>query len=147
MKKKIFLLLSGMLVCSAIIAQQLPLGTCGIVCTYDASGNRLKRVYFCNNGVDPYPSRAKLQETKTTTEAQLIDALYPNPTTGRFVVTFSKELRNASVTLTDMNGRQVRQFKGSGYQLNFDVTGLANGTYIVRINDNGLIITKKVVKQ
>ena len=147
MTKKLFLLILGFHVCSVLIAQQLPLGTCGIVCTYDASGNRLKRVYFCNNGVDPYPSRAKLQEANAAAEAQLIDALYPNPTTGRFVVTFSKELKNASVILTDINGRQVQQFKGNGYQLQFDLSRLANGTYIVRINDNGLIITKKVVKQ
>lgn len=42
-------------------AQQLLLNTCGIVHIYDASGNRTKRIYFCNNG-GTYPT--KIQNPK-----------------------------------------------------------------------------------
>ena len=38
-------------------AQQLPIGYCGIVNVYDNAGNRIRRVYFCNNGIDPYPAK------------------------------------------------------------------------------------------
>ena len=47
MKQKLFLFIFITAIAFPALAQQLPLNTCGIVCTYDASGNRLKRVYFC----------------------------------------------------------------------------------------------------
>ncbi|HEV8084480.1 MAG TPA: T9SS type A sorting domain-containing protein [Chitinophagaceae bacterium] len=127
-------------------AQQLPLNTCGIVHTYDASGNRLKRVYFCNNGIDPYPTRVS-QTTSITEEVQLIDALYPNPTTGKFSVTFSKPLKNAEVFITDVSGKVVQHFKAGGNKVDFNLSSEAAGTYFMKINDAGNIIMKKVVKQ
>ncbi|THU34990.1 T9SS type A sorting domain-containing protein [Niastella caeni] len=145
MKIKAFLFIIQMLVGFVIYAQQLPLGACGIVCTYDASGNRLKRLYFCNNG-GVYPARVSQEAAKTTEEFQSVEALYPNPTTGLFFVTFSKELINAKVFLTDLNGKIVLQFAGNGNKLKFDLSAAPAGIYIVRIEDNGLIITKKVVK-
>jgi hypothetical protein len=147
MLKKYLFTTIFILTCYIAFAQQLPLGTCGIVCTYDVTGNRLRRIYFCNNGIDPYPVRPRPEEVKTTEEFISVDALYPNPTTGKFVVTFSKELKNASVTLTDVNGKIIQQFKGQGYRLSFDLNGLANGVYVVRVENDGLVITKKVVKQ
>ena len=147
MKNKIIVTLITAFISMAGLAQQLPLNTCGIVNTYDASGNRLKRVYFCNNGVDPYPTKAAQQTTKTTEEFQSVDALYPNPTTGRFFVTFSKALNNAAVSLTDVNGKVIKQFKASGYKVDFDLSMFAAGVYFVMINDAGNIISKKVVKQ
>lgn len=89
MKKKISLLTFGLLLSFVMVAQQLNMGECGIVCTYDASGNRLKRVYFCNNGTDPYPARVQQDAAKTTEEYQQVDALYPNPPSGKFVVTLA----------------------------------------------------------
>jgi hypothetical protein len=147
MKNKVIITLILVFVSIAGFSQQLPLNACGIVNTYDAAGNRLKRVYFCNNGVDPYPTRAAQQTTNVTEEVQSIDALYPNPTTGRFFVTFSKALNNAVVSLTDVNGKTIRQFKASGYKVDFDLSAFAAGVYFVLINDAGNVITKKVVKQ
>jgi hypothetical protein len=147
MKKKALLLFTGLLLSCILFAQQLPPGSCGIVCTYDASGNRLRRVYFCNNGIDPYPTRVQQEKTKATEEVQFVDALFPNPTTGKFFVTFSKDLKNARVILTDMNGKIMKQFVANGNKIDFDLSGVPNGMYIVQIEDNGLVITKKVIKQ
>jgi hypothetical protein len=111
MRNKI-LLLSIIALLSAFdgMAQQLPLGTCGIVCTYDAAGNRLKRVYFCNNGIDPYPTKAQKapasaeapadKPANETTEYQMVDALYPNPTT--------KIQRNFQQELNERLGKHYR---------------------------------------
>lgn len=137
-----------------LFAQQLPLGACGIVNTYDANGNRLRRLYYCNNG-GLYPNRTakdstkkgEAKEIKIVDEFQIVDALYPNPTTGVFFVTFSKQLKNAKVYLTDMNGKIIRQFIGNGYKLTFDLSTAAAGVYLMRIEDNDIVITKKVVKQ
>lgn len=142
----------GIFVSELVVGQQLPPNECGIVCTYDAAGNRLKRVYFCNNGSDPYPMRTERKDiqqdgSKNMEEYQRVDALYPNPTTGKFFVTFSRELKNAKVLLTDINGKVIQQFIGNGYKLNFDLSSVASGVYLVRIEDGKNIITKKVVKQ
>lgn len=133
-------------------AQQLPAGTCGIVCTYDANGNRLKRVYFCNNGINPYPTRmvsldSGLMKVALTEQIELVEALYPNPTTGIFVITFRNELSNATISVLDISGKMIQQFKGNGYRLNFDLSKFAKGTYVVKIEDHDRVITKKVILQ
>jgi hypothetical protein len=147
-------------------SQQIPVGSCGIVHVYDASGNRIKRTYFCNNGLNPYPARMQSQQTiasksqkpdslnsvfdvikSQNMEFQKIDALYPNPSSGRFSITFSNQLHNATIFLTDVYGKVILQFKASGYKVNLDLSSVAAGVYFVKINDSGDILTKKVVKQ
>jgi hypothetical protein len=107
MQKK--LLFCGIIIASALpaLAQQLPANACGIVNVYDNAGNRTKRVYFCNNG-PAYPAR------KATEAIQQVDALYPNPTTGKFVVTFSLALQKAQVTMLDVNGKTISRFIAMG---------------------------------
>ncbi|MDZ4793325.1 MAG: T9SS type A sorting domain-containing protein [Bacteroidota bacterium] len=126
-------------------AQELPLGTCGIVNIYDAVGNRTKRVYFCNNGIDPYPLRNNQQpneseaETTAVTKAvesnefQYVDALYPNPTTGKFYVTFSKPVTNAAISITVNNGKVLATFRGNGNKTEFDLSPYPGGMYFIRI--------------
>ena len=160
MKKQI--ILSALIIFSALqgIAQQIPIGSCGIVYIHDAAGNRTRRIYFCNNNNDPYPTgmnidtsgfagkaNAFTKEEMKNMEFQEVNALYPNPTSGRFSVTFSKSVSNASITITDANGKAVQQVKASGNKIDFDLSALAAGTYFVRIEENGKLITKKVIKQ
>jgi hypothetical protein len=169
MRNKFILCSFFLLFAFAGVAQQLPIGSCGIVNTYDPSGNRLRRLYFCNNGVDPYPlktsstivtSKPKAagqtisqpgfvdpRNPKVNWEFQSVDALYPNPTTGKFSVTFSKALSNAVIIITDVHGKTILRFTASGYKVDFDLSYLASGTYFVKINDAGNVIGKKVIKQ
>lgn len=130
-------------------AQEIPLGSCGIVYIYDAAGNRIKRIYFCNNG-GPYPSFAQTSSSKgvtdNTIEFQQVDALYPNPTSGIFYITFSKALSKAPVRITDINGKIVQQNNASGDRVSFDLSAVAAGIYFIRIEDEGKIIINKVVK-
>lgn len=145
MKKKFLFLLLITAFAFPALAQQLPLNACGIVCTYDASGNRLKRVYFCNNGTDPYPAR--VETAKTTEEVQQVDALYPNPTSGKFYVTFRIALNKATVYIMDVTGKIVSRFTASGNTINFDLSSSPGGIYFIRIDDGENTIVKKVVKQ
>ncbi len=157
MQKKILFIMALSMISISVFAQQIPVGSCGIVNIYDAAGNRTKRTYFCNNGSDPYPQRPAGQNTTVaadtlanqteTTEFQQVDALYPNPTTGRFSVTFSKALDNARIQVLDSEGRVIRQIKVKGNKVDFDLSANAGGVYYVRIEQDGKVITKKVVKQ
>ena len=98
MQNKTILTAIILLLSLSLSAQQIPVGSCGIANIYDAAGNRTKRTYFCNNGTNPYPQRPAGQQVATAelvkeiivTEFQEVDALYPNPTTGRFSVSFNK---------------------------------------------------------
>lgn len=149
MKKKIIVSSIALFFGLAAFAQQLPWGVCGIVNVYDAAGNRIKRVYFCNNG-EPYPQKNRAE----ITEFQPVEALYPNPTTGQFTITFSKPLQNAVITVTGVNGKPIQQFKASGSKADFDLSQLAAGVYFVRIvqwtphgEERRKVITKKIIKQ
>jgi hypothetical protein len=119
MKQKLIVTVIALFFAVAGFAQQLPWGTCGIVNVYDGAGNRTKRVYFCNNG-DPYPSKQNPSNAEVM-EYQMVDALYPNPTTGKFSVTFSKPLQNAIISVTDVNGKPIQKFNASGDKVDFDL--------------------------
>jgi hypothetical protein len=161
MCKKLFFVAVLFFVNTQLFAQQIPVGMCGIVYIYDANGARVKRVYFCNNGTDPYPTaRAvntsaiaesgvinKLQEKESTAAFEKIEAIFPNPTTGKFSITFSNALQNANIVITDINGKIVQQSKGNGNRLAFDLSTLSAGIYFVRIEEAGKVITEKIVKQ
>jgi hypothetical protein len=131
----IFILLSF-----AAAAQEIPVGSCGYLYQYDAAGNRISREYYCNNG-----ARAAVAEPQTAFEA--VEALYPNPTTGKFYITFRQPLDNAAIRILDVNGRTVENFKISGSKVEVVLTNQPAGIYFIVINDGGNIINKKVVKQ
>lgn len=128
-------------------SQEIPVGSCGLLLTYDAAGNRIKREYYCNNG----SSRIAPQELAKEIEAaaagfEEVEALYPNPTTGRFFITFSKPVDQSVIQILDVNGKVIQQVKGSGNRLEFDLSNQPSGTYFILINTNGTIISKKVLR-
>lgn len=114
--------------------------------TYDATGNRIKREYYCNNGSNRIsnPELAKQQDAAGAGFEE-VDALYPNPTTGKFYITFSKAIDNAIIQVLDVNGKVVQRVKGSGTRLEFDLSNQPSGTYFILINTGGVVINKKVI--
>lgn len=125
-------------------AQSLPSNTCGIVYSYDAAGNRTQRTYICNNGLR---TEAITPEKENTGEIMQVTALYPNPTTGQFRVTFTKGLQQAQVTFIDLGGHVVQQRTVSGNLVNFDVSSFPAGMYWIKITDGDNRLMFKVIKQ
>lgn len=123
------------------VAQEIPVGSCGLLCHYDAAGNRISQEYFCNNS----PRSETQSEPLSAFEA--VEALYPNPTTGKFFITFKRALDNVIIRIMDVNGRTVENFKASGARVEVSLTNQPAGIYFIVINDAGTIINKKVVKQ
>lgn len=144
MRKILVLVLITFCLQSRSFSQQLPLNTCGIVYIYDAAGNRTKRTYFCNNG-GTYPTQIKAANALSM-EYQPVDALFPNPTTDKCFITFSKPLQNASVRILDEQGRVVYTKKASGNTIMLDLSNVAAGVYYVQIQEGQNVIVKKVVK-
>jgi len=155
MQKKLLLTIAVIIIGLNAYSQQLPPDVCGVVNVYDANGNRKKRQYHCNiQGWGIYPTKIKQDknnvnntETKETVAFQPIDALYPNPTSGKFYVTFSSELKNAKVMLLDINGKIIQQSVGNGFKLSFDLSNVASGVYLMRIETEQGVVSKKVIKQ
>lgn len=127
-------------------AQSLPANTCGVVYTHDAAGNRTQRIYVCNNTARAGTVTNSDKEDNNTVVAQ-VTALYPNPTTGAFRITFTRPLDHARVTFMDMNGSIMQQRTVSGGQIEFDVSSFPAGMYWIKINDQGKLLSYKVVKQ
>ncbi|MBW7893369.1 MAG: T9SS type A sorting domain-containing protein [Chitinophagaceae bacterium] len=130
-----------------LFSQEIPSGSCGLLMTYDAAGNRTKRQYYCNNSSNRI-SASELAKTEdaASTDFEEVDALYPNPTTGKFYITFSKAIDNAIIQVLDVNGKIVQQLKGNGTRLELDLSNQPSGTYFILIKSNGKIINKKVLK-
>ncbi len=154
---KIRFLIAIFLISSAqSFAQEIPSGSCGLLMTYDAAGNRIKREYYCNNGSNRIanPELARLngevgqakQQEAASAGFEEVDALYPNPTTGKFYITFSKAIDNATIQVLDVNGKVVQRIKGSGTRLEFDLSKQPSGTYFILIHTNGVIINKKIIR-
>lgn len=67
--------------------------------------------------------------------------VYPNPAADQFTIQFENELNEASVTLTDLNGRIVYQQAISSmvHEFSIETANLANGMYTLRVqSENGV---------
>ncbi len=155
MKKIIFTLSLFIVSQMGTKAQGLQPGECGIMFTYDATGSLTQRQFFCNNtgaviyqasknGATPADSTAT---NNNQGEIIKVNALLPNPTSGKFTVRLAMPLKNENVFLMDGNGKVIQNSKKSGSELNFDISSFSSGIYFVKIESNGKMISLKVVKQ
>ena len=77
-------------------------------------------------------------------------ALYPNPSTGIFTISFSKSTNeNVIIEVLDITGRTVKTITANSgiNSTQLDLQGLADGVYIARISSNSGIIMKKLIKE
>jgi VCBS repeat-containing protein len=72
--------------------------------------------------------------------------LYPNPTTGAFIIELPTTPINspAQITITDLSGRTLISQGSTGQQITVNTAGLAPGNYIVRILSRDNIYRKMV---
>lgn len=159
MKKIIFILL--VLIFSTISklqAQGLQPGECGIMFTYDAAGDLIQREFICNNTGDVIYKTSK-DETNKNDSLKIsskskngiadgiikVNAIMPNPTTGRFMVRLSQAIVNGNVLLLDVNGKVMEKRRQSGNMLSFDISTQPAGTYFVRIEVEGKVSTLRLL--
>lgn len=155
--QKIFLLFCLLVIGKCVTGQTLPPYTCGILYTYDNAGNRIKQEYYCRQerGINPAIENTEKgsvdsfvqDENEVSASFAKVDALYPNPNDGRFTIRFEKELKNADIILTDVNGKRVSRFKVNGKIIQVDISNKPAGTYFIIITDGRNKITQKVIKQ
>jgi hypothetical protein len=77
--------------------------------------------------------------------------IYPNPTTGIFTLELNSAADvNGSITITSVEGRNVRQdvFEGNGLiTKSINISDLANGIYYLKVETKDAVKTYKVLKQ
>ncbi len=75
--------------------------------------------------------------------------IVPNPTTGKFHLVTSKEMKEAEVTILDMTGRTIlSRLCSEDADLIFDLTGSPQGCYLVKILlNNGITIHRLIVSK
>mgnify|MGYP003574945920 CR=1 FL=1 len=74
-------------------------------------------------------------------------AVYPNPTVESLFVKSSDATKGLTATLMDLTGKIIESKNTSGTELEFNLSRLPRGTYLVRSKDDKGTFTEKVVKQ
>ncbi|MBI1287488.1 MAG: T9SS type A sorting domain-containing protein [Flavobacteriales bacterium] len=77
--------------------------------------------------------------------------VYPNPSNGNIVLSVDGSSKELGLTVQDMNGRMVHMETlgevNSRLQKNIDLSGLANGVYLLRLTNGNDSLIKKLVIQ
>lgn len=71
--------------------------------------------------------------------------LYPNPTSSEIIIRFS-EAQASSITLLNVMGKTIQTIQGVERENRIGLTGLPEGTYLVKIRYNNTEVIRKVVK-
>lgn len=71
--------------------------------------------------------------------------IYPNPVYGKITITKSSDLKNASLCIYSIQGQLILQQLLLLEKSEIDVSSLAKGIYIIKINDRNLSFTKKII--
>ncbi len=80
------------------------------------------------------------------TEAAI--AVYPNPTTGQFLVSLPQGEAVRAIRITDVNGRAVKTVAVTGaLQYSIDLSALEAGIYLVNVDTANGAVVSKVVKE
>jgi hypothetical protein len=104
---------------------------CWIKYNYDAAGNRIERYWWCGD-----PNVADSEENGEPKSAMAEDfglRLFPNPTTDRVQLTSVMELKNAELTVLDLQGRNVHAQRCTGSTVEVDVSRWSAGRYTLRL--------------
>lgn len=71
--------------------------------------------------------------------------LYPNPSSS--VITVENDNVIESVTVIDLQGKNVIQMPGSSTEMRVDITQLPAGIYLIEVESKGGIIREKIIKE
>jgi Secretion system C-terminal sorting domain len=138
--KKIILLLCAMIGSYAIGFCQgsgtvYPNGTlityCSIKYTYDDAGNRTNREYSCSTFV--WGTASLRLPYKADANVAVESIVFPNPSNGIFTVKTNIAIPDATVIISDLSGKKIKQFAYKGIQNEYDIRTLALGQYMIQL--------------
>ena len=111
-------------------------------------------VYWPSGVVDTF-NNVNVNQSLEITEGQTLStgvpsldniAVFPNPANDYITVKSDYNLDDAIISLFDLNGRRVLNYKNSSNNNLIDVSKLSSGEYILRlITSETIIFTKKIL--
>ena len=125
--------------------------------TYDAAGNRIKRLGVCTCVLPmAQPGSESRLLASATEDSQVITAasvaapaivsISPNPTNGALYVRFNGVLTEGSLLLSDATGASIAVYPVSGDSHTIDMAALPSGMYYCNLRTATIQQTLKVVK-
>jgi hypothetical protein len=84
--------------------------------------------------------------TGITETGNEIVRVYPNPTSGAFVIELNDQSQK-SIVVTDMMGRVVENTVSSSEKVNIDINNRASGIYYVKVVSGDNVSVIKIVKE
>jgi hypothetical protein len=69
--------------------------------------------------------------------------VYPNPSTGNFVVTTTESVDKVSVT--DVLGNELLSVNSNGTTININLSAQPSGVYFIKVSSNGIQTTKRII--
>jgi hypothetical protein len=111
------------------------------------------RLAFRNNGVDQYVMF--LDNISVTSTNLSVDdfvsskfSISPNPVKSMLSVSNAENINVNAISIADLNGRVIKETKYSNVSnMEVDLSELSSGMYIMNINSDQGIATKKIVKE
>jgi hypothetical protein len=86
--------------------------------------------------------------SETTVESDPSFGVFPNPNNGSFTILFPEATENAQAELYNLMGERVDAFTLSGDKFEYSpAEKLSSGMYMIRITNNGVVSTKKIIVQ
>jgi photosystem II stability/assembly factor-like uncharacterized protein len=84
--------------------------------------------------------------------SQINFEVYPNPTTNQIIIEFDlNEIRNTSIEINNILGQRIKNinngFATGKNKIEVDLHELSNGIYYIRFQNEGRIMSKKIVKE
>ena len=78
--------------------------------------------------------------------------LYPNPTVGLMNLRFESEASSAVISVLDLTGKTIMQINesnliGGKYDDQLDISHLAKGTYVLKVESGDLSVQRRIVKR
>ncbi len=73
--------------------------------------------------------------------------VFPNPAKAIVQINLPEGFENATITIGTLVGKMVKTYTANTTYTNIDVSQLASGMYLLRIEANGTQFTKKLIKQ
>ena len=98
--------------------------------------------YFC---IDNLTTTDMIVNSRQQLPAQRL-AVFPNPARSHWQLDWQTE-EEADAQLLNMQGQQLRQFRLQPGQTLVDASGLQAGMYLLRIQQNGRYVTKRLIRQ
>ena len=133
----------------------------GMIYPNDCWSNCPNLSYICADANEIAPLQTYLSNCGVSTSGITIDSacalgvdefdfasvqVYPNPSDGKFTILFDATVENATIEVYTLLGQKIfyEKFDTTNEKL-VNIAGLANGTYLLKIDVNGQTFNKRII--